>query len=280
MKEGELGRIYANGEIIFAEGDKGEVMYVIQSGQVKVTKNTAKGEIELAVLGSGDILGEMALFDKLTRSATAVAVGEARILSVDKKKLFATISRDPTLAFKIIETMSHRIRKLNKDFSEFRKGKMFTDLKDTSQMILEEARNVIKADNGSIMLLDENNVLSITAAFGAEGSTKVKFNMGEGIAGDVLTTGKSELVNNVSVDSRFKSGEVNIVSLLCIPLSHGQTVFGVINLSNSSDTLFSLSDLKLLHSLASYAAMVLQSVRNFIHYRETAEEIFRHVALI
>lgn len=280
MKEGELGRIYANGEVIFAEGDKGEIMYVIQSGKVKVTKNTPKGEIELAVLGSGDILGEMALFDKLARSATAAAVGEARILSVDKKKLFATISRDPTLAFKIIETMSHRIRKLNKEFTEFRKSKMFADLGDTTNMILQEARNVIKADNGSIMLLDENNVLSIVAAFGVEGTTKVKFHHGEGIAGDVLKTGKSELVNNVSLDPRFKSGEVNIVSLLCVPLTYGETVFGVINLSNASDTLFSLSDLKLLHSLASYASMVLQSAKNFIHYRETAEEIFRHVALI
>ena len=280
MKEGELGRTYASGEIIFEEGDKGEVMYVIQSGRVKVTKNTSKGEIELAVLGSGDILGEMALFDKLTRSATAVAAGEARILSIDKKKLFATISRDPTLAFKIIETMSHRIRKLNQDFSEFRKNKIFTDIEDTAQMILEEARNVIRADNGSVMLLDEHKGLSIAAAFGTQGATRVTFDDGGGIAGDVLKTGKSELVNNVSMDSRFKPGEITIVSLLCTPLSFGQTIFGVINLSNSSDKVFTLSELKLLHSLASYGSMVLQSTRNFIHYRETAEEIFRHVSMI
>ncbi|MBI4594973.1 MAG: cyclic nucleotide-binding domain-containing protein [Candidatus Tectomicrobia bacterium] len=118
MKEGELGKTYTDGEIIFAEGDRGEVMYIIQSGKVRLTKKTPQGEIELAVLGSGEILGEMSLFDRLTRSATAVAMGKARILSVDKKKLFSTINGDPTIAFKIIETMCRRIRKLDQDFSE------------------------------------------------------------------------------------------------------------------------------------------------------------------
>ncbi|HSB31734.1 MAG TPA: cyclic nucleotide-binding domain-containing protein [Candidatus Sulfobium mesophilum] len=85
MSEGELGRLYADGEIIFKEGDKGDAMYVIQSGKVKLTKNIASKEIVLAEIGHGEILGEMALFDRLPRSATAAASGEARILSVDKK---------------------------------------------------------------------------------------------------------------------------------------------------------------------------------------------------
>jgi CRP-like cAMP-binding protein len=50
MKEGELGRVYANGEIIFEEGDKGDVMYVIQSGKVKISKNSSSGDITMATL--------------------------------------------------------------------------------------------------------------------------------------------------------------------------------------------------------------------------------------
>ncbi len=281
MKEGELGKLYDNGEVVFSEGDTGEIMFVIQSGKVRVTKNTPKGEIELAILGSGEILGEMALFDKQARSATVTAMGEARLLSIDRKKLFATINRDPTLAFKMLETMSQRIRKLNRDFSDFRKKKMFADMEDTARLLLDEARNVIKADNGSVMLLDDSNVLSIVVAFGSEGGEKMKLQAGQGVAGDVLKTGKSEMVNNVSLDPRFKSGEMNISSLLCAPLTHGGSTFGVMNLSNScSENIFTLSDLKLLHSLASYASMVLLSVKNFVHYRETAEEIFRHATLL
>lgn len=280
MKEGELGKSYEDGEVIFSEGDKGETMYVIQSGKVRVTKNTPQGEIELSVLGTGEILGEMALFDKLPRSANAAASGKAVLLSIDRKKLFSTISRDPTLAFKLLETMSHRIRRLNKDFSEFRKMKLFTDLENTARIVLEEARKIIKADNGSIMVLDEDNALRVIAGFGAEGDVKIRFEPGIGIAGDVMLTGKSELVNNVTLDSRFKSGGIPILSLLCCPLTSEQSTFGVMNLSKSDGKLFSLSDLRLLHSLATYAAVVLQSSKKFVTYKETAEEIFRHATLI
>jgi CRP/FNR family cyclic AMP-dependent transcriptional regulator len=122
MKDSDyLGRTYEDGEVIFREGDKGEGMYVLQAGKVKITKQTPSGEVTLSILGNGDIFGEMALFDKLPRSATATAAGEARVLSVDKTKLFTLISRDPTTTFKIIETMSSRIRKLSAEISQYKK---------------------------------------------------------------------------------------------------------------------------------------------------------------
>ena len=117
MKEGELGKIYSDGDIIFREGDIGEVMYVIQSGNVKVTKKTDSGEVLLATLENGEVFGEMALFDRQPRSATVVASGDARILSVDKKKLFSMISRDPTLVFKMLESMSQRLRRVDSELS-------------------------------------------------------------------------------------------------------------------------------------------------------------------
>ena len=113
MKNGELGRVYADNELIFGEGDKGDIMYVVQSGRVKITKLTQGGELTLATLQGGDLFGEMAIFDKRPRSATARALGNARVLGIDKKKLFRSISHDPTLMFKMLETMSSRIRTLN-----------------------------------------------------------------------------------------------------------------------------------------------------------------------
>ncbi|MBI5848051.1 MAG: Crp/Fnr family transcriptional regulator [Nitrospirae bacterium] len=121
MKDGDfLGRVYSDGEVIFKEGDKGEGMYVVQSGKVRISMQTSSGEVVLNTIGSGDILGEMAIFDKQPRSATASALGEARILSVDKAKLFRLISGDPTTAFKIIESMSTRIRRLSDELSKYK----------------------------------------------------------------------------------------------------------------------------------------------------------------
>ncbi len=106
------------------------------------------------------MFGEMALFDKMPRSATATALGEARVLSIDKKKLFTTISRDPTLVFKILETMSQRIRKLNENIAGLKEAKsemmhVLCNVDETCQIILNQAKNIIHAENGSIMLYDE-----------------------------------------------------------------------------------------------------------------------------
>jgi CRP-like cAMP-binding protein len=286
MKEGgELGKIYSDNEVICREGEKGEVMYVIQSGKVRITKKVGPGEQNVATLQSGEIFGEMALFDKLPRSATVSAIGEARILSIDKNKLFTTISRDPTLVFKIIESMSRRIRVLNDSLVSLNKkqarisnnGSTIDTIYD---LILTEVQAVIEADNGSIMILDENNVLAIKAAFGYEATEKMKFSKGDGIAGEVLRTGRLELVNHVSMDTRFISGPTPIESLLCAPLRFKEKCFGVINISNKAEKPFTLRDLKLLHSLSIYASIAIESARSFSEFQAMTKEALRQVALL
>ncbi len=286
MKDGELGRVYANGEAICREGEKGEVMYVVQSGKVKITKHTSSGELTLATLGSGDIFGEMALFDKLPRSATAMALGEARVLSIDKKKLFLTISRDPTLVFKILETMSQRIRRLNENMAGLSAAKtemlkVFCNMEETCEMVLNEARNIIKADNGSIMLYDEKTgTLSIKAAFGAESDRKLAFAAGEGVAGDVFKSGRAELVNNVAIDRRYKAGDIQIRSMLCAPIKCSEGQLGVLNMSLCSDRLFTIDDLKALNSLMIYASQAVENAKNFCGLRHAADKLLMHATLL
>ena len=286
MNESELGRIYSDGEIIFREGDVGEALYVIQSGKINITKKATSGELVIATLRSGEIFGEMALFDRLPRSATARASGDARILTIDKKKLFSTISRDPTLVFKLLESMSQRTRRLDEELMKLKKSNtdillFFIDVDEACNLILEEARNIVSADNGSIMLFDaEAKSLAIKAAFGTEWDPKIRFAVGEGIAGDVLSTGKAELINNVSIDSRFKSGAAHIKSMLCVPLKWKSDNFGVINMSKSSEKLFALDDLKLLHSIAIYASVVIENAKNFSKLKNVTDQILRHATLL
>jgi CRP/FNR family cyclic AMP-dependent transcriptional regulator len=121
MKECEIGKKYRDGEIICREGDEGKNMFVIQSGTVEVIKKRPEGELKLGTLTKGKIFGEMALFDHMPRSATIRAVGEAVVLSIDKKGFFAKASTDPTLAFNILEEMSERIRDLNQELSTYKK---------------------------------------------------------------------------------------------------------------------------------------------------------------
>ncbi len=286
MKESELGRLYNDGEIICREGDEGSNMYVIQSGKVEVFKKVPDGELSLKILNAGEIFGEMALFDRLPRSATVRAVGETRILSIDKKGFFSKVSKDPTLAFNILESMSKRIRMLNDELSKFKKKRdeilgTFVDLKETCKLILEEVKHSIKSDNGSVMLLDEKkNVLKIVAAFGIDANKKTELKAGAGIAGDVVKTGKIELINNISADPRFEHGEMKIETLLCAPLKSRHRIFGVINLSNSQGNYFNLDDLKLLRVLAIYASIAIENARLFSMTERISDAVIKHATLL
>jgi CRP/FNR family cyclic AMP-dependent transcriptional regulator len=117
MVKGRLGKIYNNGEAIIKQGRPGECFYVVQSGRVEVVQSGEYGEQHLAYLESGDSFGEMAIFEKEVRSATIRAIGEARVLKVDKKTLFRRIQEDPLLAVGLLKKMSHRIRDLSEQLS-------------------------------------------------------------------------------------------------------------------------------------------------------------------
>jgi CRP/FNR family transcriptional regulator, cyclic AMP receptor protein len=113
METGVLGKLYHDGETIVRQGELGDCMYVVQSGQVEVFQEKENTEVRLAVLNEGDFFGEMAIFEREVRSATVRAIGEVRVLTVEKKNFLRRIQEDPSLAYHIVQTMSHRIRELN-----------------------------------------------------------------------------------------------------------------------------------------------------------------------
>lgn len=120
MKPGELGRLYENGELIIRQGEVGDCMFVIQEGQVEVVARVSDRAVRLAVRGEGEIIGEMSLFEKEVRSADVRALGQARVLTVDKKNLMSRIHEDPSLAFRLIQTLSRRVRELSDQVARLR----------------------------------------------------------------------------------------------------------------------------------------------------------------
>ncbi len=122
MSQGLLGKVYDNGIIIIRQGEPGDCMYEIQEGQVEVIKEKDGKEIQLAVLGKGDFFGEMAIFDREVRSATVRAKGEVRALTIDKRAFLRRITGDPSLAFRIVERMSRRIRELDAEIVRLKTG--------------------------------------------------------------------------------------------------------------------------------------------------------------
>ena len=121
MASGELGKIYQDGEMIICEGEEGNCMFVIQEGRVEVLiRGEEDQEVRLGVRQEGEFIGEMAIFDRDVRSATVRALGEARVLTVDKKNFMRRVHEDPALAFRLVETMSHRIRELSDEVARLK----------------------------------------------------------------------------------------------------------------------------------------------------------------
>ena len=120
MAKEELGKIYRDGELVVRQGAKGDCMYVIQSGKVEVFRVEGERQIPLRVASKGEFFGEMALVERMERSASVRAVGEARILTVDKRTFMRRVHEDPSLAFRIMETLTHEIRRLAQEVAELK----------------------------------------------------------------------------------------------------------------------------------------------------------------
>jgi CRP-like cAMP-binding protein len=123
MTEGALGRVYQDGEVIIYQGEVGNCMYIIQEGQVEVFVEKEGQEIQLELLGEGEIVGEMAIFENEVRSATVRASGQARLLTVDKRNFLRRVHEDPSLAYRIVQSMSHRIREMNKEVARLKRAR-------------------------------------------------------------------------------------------------------------------------------------------------------------
>ena len=107
-----LGKEYKAGEIIVQQGEAGNCMFVIQKGEVEALAETDGRQLRLRTMGRNEFFGEMALFEKEVRTATIRAIKQTRVLTIDKKNFLGGVHEDPSLSFRILQMMSHRIRDL------------------------------------------------------------------------------------------------------------------------------------------------------------------------
>ncbi len=121
MSKGDLGKTFRAGEVIARQGEVGDCMYVIQEGRVQVLSEQDGVETPLRVASAGEFLGEMAIFDRVVRSATLKALDEVRLLTIDKRNFLKRIHEDPSLAFKVVQTMSLRVRELGDELTRLRR---------------------------------------------------------------------------------------------------------------------------------------------------------------
>jgi CRP/FNR family cyclic AMP-dependent transcriptional regulator len=113
------------GERLFTEGDKGDKLYIILSGKIKLTKAAPDGRENLqSVHGSGEMFGELSLFDPVPRTASATAVTDAELAGLAHDDLRTWLSTRPEVAMHLLQALAQRLRRIN----DVKADLVFTDV--------------------------------------------------------------------------------------------------------------------------------------------------------
>jgi CRP-like cAMP-binding protein len=106
-------RQYAANAVLMQEGTPGAGLFILVEGKVRVTQASGPNEPprELAVLGAGEVIGEMSLLDDLPRSATVTALEPSRCLLMSVWDFRASLRESPDIGIKLLGQLSRRLRK-------------------------------------------------------------------------------------------------------------------------------------------------------------------------
>jgi CRP/FNR family cyclic AMP-dependent transcriptional regulator len=113
-------RRFAMDSYIFREGDPGDHLHLVTRGEVKISRTTeAGGEVVFAVLGAGDVFGEMAaLQESAVRSADAQALAETECFVLHRHALVAFLKANPAVMWRVVTVLSDYIRRKDEAFSD------------------------------------------------------------------------------------------------------------------------------------------------------------------
>jgi signal transduction histidine kinase len=212
---------YSRDAVIFQEGEQGDRLYIVLSGEVEVWKHAGKADANLlARYGAGRFFGEMALVDELPRSATAIAATESELLSLHRSAFAELVETFPPLASSVMRSLSaivresndsfvadlhHRNQELESAYSQLERAQQelleherLSNLGKMSNMILHDIRNPVAVLKGYSQMLgtvadDPERVREIARRIGTEATR-----LGH-LSGELLDYARGEVRLDMSV---------------------------------------------------------------------------------
>ena len=124
--QSEMSRSHMErGDVLFHEGDRGDTLYVIAEGKIKLGRTSPDGRENLvAILGPGEMFGELSLFDPGPRTMTATAVAETQLMGIGHDDLSGLLSGRPEVAKVLLAALAKRLRRTNENLADL----VFTDV--------------------------------------------------------------------------------------------------------------------------------------------------------
>ncbi len=193
----------------------------------------------------------------------------ARVVATLLEHLLSKESERKALGSEVL----HLYREVNLIYSFSEKLAAMLDLERVASLTLQEARQLIAASDGAIMLLDEETgALSTLAGFGGALPHLTGFERGKGVIGSIAASGIAEIVNDVASDPRRMRDGTGVHALMCAPLKVGERVIGIIALGSATPTAYTAAALKLLNTLALQTATAIENARLFERTIQAARE--------
>ena len=164
-------RSYADGAVIFREGDGADRFFIVLEGEVEILKGDEETGELLAVRGEGHLFGEMALVDDLPRSATVRSRGKTRLLSMERGDFHRLIHQNSSVAISVLKSISLMVRRSNNSFVEGLRSRnreleeANRDLKSAQDELLRAERLSTLGKFSSLILHDIRNPISIMRGY-------------------------------------------------------------------------------------------------------------------
>ncbi|MCM1321699.1 MAG: cyclic nucleotide-binding domain-containing protein [Bacteroides sp.] len=133
-------RTYPKDTMIFSECQSGQDLFIIQEGQVKISKVVDGNEVILAVLKKGDFFGEMALLENKPRSASAIAHEDCQLLVVNRRNFDQMVSTQPQLIARLTTTLAERLWAMSRQLENTRLSDPLFKLFDMLELQLEKSK--------------------------------------------------------------------------------------------------------------------------------------------
>jgi CRP/FNR family transcriptional regulator, cyclic AMP receptor protein len=193
LAEVAVPRSYLEGEAIFREGDSGDTCYVVRSGRVRVTRRHSDGRsLTLAEMSTGQMFGELAMFDGETRSATVEAVEDTSALALLAGDVRRLLLSHPEIAVKMLSGVAGRLRAANERLA--RQSFQTVAGRVASALLgqVESRRTDGAGDNGSPVLIEATQA-QIAQLAGASRESASRFLAKLERAG-LITTGRGKVL--------------------------------------------------------------------------------------
>ena len=163
----DISRTYAAGDTIFADGELGTEMYIIQEGEVFIIKRLRGEDHVLSRLEKGDFFGEMAILESTPRTADAIAQTEVKALAINGSTFDEMLRKTPEIAVRIIRKYSKRLREAN-DLLEKLAGRVIDEsqLADATSLTRDKAtkHRLVDIATGNAFFMSQGDETTIGRA--------------------------------------------------------------------------------------------------------------------